>query len=222
MPRLSRTGRSKCSLLLIAALHAGILTASADILAQALTNENTQSTSRPQLKLERQLDENRAPVRDHAPTFARALSVEGTVDERLILRGDAEIRRGGTVLRGDAITYTQATDIVNVEGQARVFRDGASFTGPRLDFRVDAQTGTMPDATFTYAARQGRGDAGLVEFLGSDRARMERARFTTCGPGDNAWWVQAEAIEFDGLDETATATFGRFISKACPCLHRRF
>ena len=218
MPRLSRTGRSKCSLLLIAALHAGYLTASADTLAQAPTNENTQSTGRPQLKLERQLDENRAPVRDHAPTFARALSVEGTVDERLILRGDAEIRRGGTVLRGDTITYTQATDIVNVEGQARVFRDGASFTGPRLDFRVDAQTGTMPDATFTYAARQGRGDAGLVEFLGSDRARMERARFTTCGPGDNAWWVQAEAIEFDGLDETATATFATLYFKGLPVL----
>ena len=95
-------------------------------------------------------------------------------------------------LRGDTITYTQATDIVNVEGQARVFRDGASFAGPRLDFRVDAQTGTMPDADFTYAPRQGRGNATLIEFLGSDRARMENARFTTCGPGDNAWWVQAE------------------------------
>jgi LPS-assembly protein len=218
MPRLPGTGRSKCSLLLIATLHAGYLAASADALAQALTNEDAQSTGRPQLRLERQLDENRAPVRDRAPTFARALNVEGTVDEKLILRGDAEIRRGGTVLRGETITYTQATDIVNVEGQARVFRDGASFTGPRLDFRVDAQTGTMPDATFTYAARQGRGSAGLVEFLGSDRARMERARFTTCGPGDNAWWVQAEAIEFDGLDETATATFATLYFKGLPVL----
>ncbi len=145
------------------------------------------------------------------------------INERLILRGDAEIRRGGTVLRGDTITYTQATDIVNVEGQARVFRDGASFAGPRLDFRVDAQTGTMPDADFTYAPRQGRGDATLIEFLGSERARMENARFTTCGPGDNAWWVQAESIEFDGLDETATATFrdAVFQRDADP-LRRRF
>ena len=141
-----------------------------------------QETARPQLKLERELDENRAPVRAGAPTFARAHNIEGTIDERLILRGDAEIRRAGTVVRGETITYTQATDIVNVEGHARVFRDGASFAGPRLDFRVDAQTGTMPDADFTYAARRGRGSATLVEFLGSDRARMENARFTTCGP----------------------------------------
>ncbi len=60
--------------------------------------------------------------------------------------------------------------------------------------------------------------ATLVEFLGSDRARMERARFTTCGPGDNAWWVQAESIEFDGLDETATATFATLYFKGLPVL----
>ena len=217
-PRLPRTIRSKFPLFLISALHAGYLTTSADALAQTITNDDTQTSGRPQLKLERQLDENRAPVRDRAPTFARAQNIDGTIDEKLILRGDAEIRRGGTVLRGDTITYTQATDIVNVEGQARVFRDGAAFAGPRLDFRVDAQTGTMPDANFTYAPRRGRGEAELVEFLGSDRARMERARFTTCGPGDNAWWVQAEAIEFDGLDETATATFATLYFKGLPVL----
>lgn len=214
----TKIARSKFSLCLIPVLCAGYLTTSAEALAQAASKENTHEPGRPQLKLERQLDENRSPVRDNAPTFARAQNVEGTIDERLILRGDAEIRRGGTVLRGDTITYTQATDIVNVEGRARVFRDGASFAGPRLDFHIDAQTGTMPDANFTYAARRGRGDATLVEFLGSDRARMENARFTTCGPGDNAWWVQAEKIEFDGLDETATATFATLYFKGLPVL----
>ena len=99
-----------------------------------------------------------------------------------------------------------------------MFRDGAVFTGPRLDFRVDAQTGSMPDATFAYAPRQGRGEASLIEFLGSERARMENARFTTCGPGDNAWWVQAESIEFDGLDEIATASSATLFFKGVPIL----
>ena len=204
--------------LLVGLLCAAYLTTSVPARAQTTAKETAQETARPQLKLERQLDENRSPAREGAPTYARAQNLEGTIDERLILRGDAEIRRGGTVLRGDTITYTQATDIVNVEGQARVFRDGASFSGPRLDFRVDAQTGTMPDAAFTYAARRGRGNATLIEFLGNERARMENARFTTCGPGDNAWWVQAESIEFDGLDETATANFATLVFKGTPIL----
>jgi LPS-assembly protein len=218
MPRLPATARSKFCQSLVPLLWAGYLTTTAPCLAQTVTKELTQDTGRPQLKLERQLDENRGAIREGAPTFARAQNIEGTIDERLVLRGDAEIRRGGTVLRGDTITYTQATDIVNVEGHARAFRDGASFTGPRLDFRVDAQTGTMPDADFTYAPRRGRGNATLIEFLGSERLRMENARFTTCGPGDNAWWVQAESIEFDGLDETATANFATLFFKGVPIL----
>lgn len=217
MPRLPATAGSHSLHLLAALLYAGCLIASAPVSAQPTATPAEPATTRPQLKLERQLDEIRAP-REGGPTFARAQSIEGNVGERLILRGDSEIRRAGTVLRGDTITYTQATDIVHVEGQARLFRDGAVFTGPRLDFRVDAQTGSMPDATFTYAPRKGRGEATLIEFLGNERARMENARFTTCGPGDNAWWVQAEAIEFNGLDETATASSATLFFKGVPIL----
>jgi LPS-assembly protein len=217
MPRLQATAGSQFPYKHRPLFCAALLISCGPALSQG-TAQTAESVPRPQLKLERQLDENRAPTLDGAPTFARAQSIEGSVDERLILRGDAEIRRGGTVMRGHTITYTQATDIVNVEGHARVFRDGAAFSGPRLDFRVDAQTGSMPDASFTYAPRQGRGEASLIEFLGSERARMQNARFTTCGPGDNAWWVQAESIEFDGLDETATATFATLFFKGLPIL----
>ena len=213
MPRLQATAGSQFPHKQRPLFCAALLISCGPVLSQGTAQ--TAESAPPQLKLERQLDESRSRTRDGEPTFARAQSIEGSVGERLILRGDAEIRRGGAVMRGDTITYTQATDIVNVEGQARLFRDGAVFTGPRLDFRVDAQTGSMPDATFAYAPRQGRGEASLIEFLGSERARMENARFTTCGPGDNAWWVQAESIEFDGLDETATATFGDTVLQGC-------
>ncbi|MDQ3188653.1 MAG: LPS-assembly protein LptD [Pseudomonadota bacterium] len=216
MPRLPATARSHCLHTLAVLLSAGCLSATA--FSQVISPATDPPALRPQLKLERELGENRAATQDKAPTFARAQHIEGSAEDRLILRGDAEIRRGGTVLRGDTITYTQSTDVVNVEGHARVFRDGAVFTGPRLDFRVDAQTGAMPDASFAYAPRGGRGEATLIEFLGQERARMENARFTTCGPGDNAWWVQAESIEFDALDETATANSATLFFKGVPIL----
>jgi LPS-assembly protein len=149
-------------------------------------------------------------------TFARAERIEGTVEERLVLEGNAEVRREGTVLRGDRIIYTNATDEVNVEGHARVFREGAVFAGPRLDFKVEAQTGAMPDANFTYAARNGRGEATLIEFLGNQQARMTGARFTTCPAGDEAWWIQAEKMEVDGLEESATASSAKLYFQGVP------
>ena len=172
----------------------------------------------PRLKLERLLSEKRLLGTDAAPTFARAQRIEGTIDEKIVLEGNAEVRRGGTVLRGDRITYTQATDQVDVEGNARVFKQGGSFSGPELSFRIDAQTGAMPDAQFAYPARSGRGDATLIEFLGDQRARMENARFTTCAPGDDAWWVQAESLEVDGLDQSASASGARLYFQGVPIL----
>jgi LPS-assembly protein len=166
------------------------------------------STDSPwlKLKMERLMSESRPVSRDATRTFVRAQRIEGTVDEKIILEGNAEIRRGGTVLRGDRITYTQATDQVDVEGNARLFREGGSFSAPQMSFRIDAQTGSVADAKFVYPARNGRGQAGLVEFLSEQKARMESARFTTCAPGDDAWWVQVDAASIDGLEQSATAT----------------
>jgi len=170
------------------------------------------------LKLDQALSETRPVSRDTTPTFARAQSISGTVEEQVVLQGDAEVRRGGTVLRGDRITYTRVTDQVDVDGNARVYRDGAVFSGPELSFRIDAQTGRMPDAEFRYPVRNGRGDASLVEFLGEQRARMENARFTTCAPGDDSWWVQAEKLEVDGLEQDAVASTAKLYFQGVPIL----
>jgi LPS-assembly protein len=170
----------------------------------------------PRLRLERLLIERPAAPDERSPTFARARSIEGSPGERVVLKGEAEIRRGGTVVRGDSITYTLATDEVSVVGNARLFREGAVFTGPRLDFRVDAQIGAMPDVNFSYAPRQGRGEASLIEFLGNQRVRVEQARFTTCAPGDNAWWVQAETIEVDRFEESVNASSARLYFHGVP------
>ena len=85
------------------------------------------------LKLDRLMSEKWPVSRETTPTYARAQRIEGTVDERIVLEGNAEIRRGGTVVRGDRITYTQATDQVDVEGNARIFGRGSHLLGAIAD-----------------------------------------------------------------------------------------
>jgi LPS-assembly protein len=161
----------------------------------------------PRLKLERALGGGRAPGAAEAPTpvYARARRLEGEVDERVTLQGDAEVRRAGAVMRGDRITYTVPTDELEIEGNARVYRDGVAFFGPSLKLRVDAQTGAMPEANFSYAQRGGRGRSKLLEFLGEERVRLLDATYSTCSPDDQSWWVRANRIDIDRLDELAVA-----------------
>jgi len=158
----------------------------------------------PELKIERALGAGRAAVTVPGATYARAQRVSGEVDERIVLEGDAELRRGGTVLRGDRIDYSVPDDELTVTGAARVFRDGTIVTGPSLRLKLDAQTGSMPDASFFYAQQNGRGRCALIEFLGENKTRLSDATYTTCAPGDDSWWVKANRLEIDRAEEVAT------------------
>jgi LPS-assembly protein len=172
----------------------------------------------PRLRLERALGEGRAPAAEarDVPSFARALRLEGEVEERISLDGQAEVRSAGSVLRADRIIYTPPEASLRAIGNVRLFRDGTLFTGPEFDWQVDAQTGRMPDAEFTYAPRQARGSAGMVEILGPGRTRLTNARYTSCGPGDTSWWVQAERLEIDSNEQSAVARDGRLYFKEVP------
>ncbi|MCX7900757.1 MAG: LPS assembly protein LptD, partial [Burkholderiaceae bacterium] len=172
----------------------------------------------PLLRLERSLGVGRAAAPAPTPAFARAARLQGALQECVELIGDAEVRREGTVLRGDRIRYTVATDEVQIEGNARVFRDGTVFTGPSLRFFVDAARGEMPQASFSYAPRQGRGRAQLIEFLDRDRVRAEQAIYTACAPGDDAWWVRTNRLEIDRAEELAVARGATLYFQGVPIL----
>lgn len=157
----------------------------------------------PTLRIERALGAGTVAGAEPGATFARAQRISGAVDERVVLEGDAEVRRGGTVLRGDRIDYSVPDDEVTVTGHARVFRAGTIVTGPSLKLKIDAQIGSMPDASFLYAPQNGRGRCALVEFLGDDRMRLTDTTYTTCAPGDDSWWVKANRLDIDGNEQLA-------------------
>jgi LPS-assembly protein len=159
----------------------------------------------PRLRLERALGEGRGRPAAEGAAYVRADRVSGEIEERLTLEGSAEIRRGGTVLRGDRITYAVATDEIEAAGNVRVFREGVAVFGPSLALKIDARTGAMPDAGFTYAPHQGRGTARRIEFLEGDRLRLEDAVYTTCAPGDDSWWIQARRLTIDRDAELGVA-----------------
>jgi LPS-assembly protein len=157
------------------------------------------------LRLERALGEGHGQPAEQGAAYVRADRVSGEIEERLTLEGSAEIRRGGTVLRGDRITFTVATDEIEAAGNVRVYRDGVAVFGPSLALRIDARTGAMPEAGFTYAPHGGRGTARRIEFLEGDRLRLEDAVYTTCAPGDDSWWISARRLTLDRDGELGVA-----------------
>jgi LPS-assembly protein len=76
----------------------------------------------------------------------------------------------------------------------------------------------MPDATYQYTPRQGRGESTLIEFLSEDSIRMHAATYTNCAPGDDSWWVRAETLDIDRQEQQATGHHATLYFQGVPVL----
>lgn len=150
------------------------------------------------------LDDSSQMINEESASFVTADSME-TTDDEIILRGNAEVRRAGTVIRGDQIKYDQSTDVVDVEGNAVVIREGARFDGPKLTYQIESDAGEMQDVNYQYAARGIRGKTSSARFMNGVNTQFKNATLTTCKPGSKAWWVEADSLEMDESSQMATA-----------------
>jgi len=155
------------------------------------------------LKLERALGAHRAAAHARLPSYAKADHMQGEVDERVQMDGAVELRSSGSVIRGDSAEYMCARDEAKVHGNVRLYDRGTIFSGPDLDYQLEARTGHMPQATYSYAPRQGRGQASAIDFLSEDRYLLHNATYTNCAPGDDSWWVKAETLDIDRQKQEA-------------------
>jgi LPS-assembly protein len=155
------------------------------------------------LRLERALGAHRAAGHVKVPTYADAQRMHGEVDERVQMEGAVELRSAGVVIRGDSAEYLCASDEAKVKGNARLYDRGTLFSGPQLDYRLEARSGQMPQATYSYSPRQGRGESSLIEFLDQDHFRLHNATYTNCAPGDDAWWIKADTLDIDRQEQQA-------------------
>jgi LPS-assembly protein len=199
----------------LAATVAAILASSAaPALAQpgAPQSGAPELASRSTLRLETELREESLSDDGPRPVFARGDGITGRTGRETTLEGDAEIRRGGTVIRADRLTLYEADDEVIAIGNVRIARDGHVFTGPQLNLRLDSNQGNFASPRFYLPLTGGRGNAERVDFLGRGEVALSDATYTTCRPDDPDWYLKAGSLTLDraadeGVARNATLYF---------------
>ena len=131
------------------------------------------------------------------PVFVSGHSISGETGKVTTVAGDAELRKQGTVIKGDSITYVPLDDEVQAEGAVRISRNGDLFTGSELKLKLDARTGHFLSAEYLLANARARGSASRLDFLGPDTYRGTDATYTTCGPGNDDWFLQVGELKLD-------------------------
>ena len=180
---------------------AGLL---ATISMGAYSNAPWANSSRLQLDSVLELSPNRNLENNNAASFVQADKISGNPNGELLLRGDAEIRRGGTVLTGDKITYYHDTDQVKARGNAKISRQGASFAGPSMTFQISSRSGEMIDAQWEFAPKNIRGCARKIFFISGEKTSFRDATITTCKRGEEAWFISINEMEIDEYTKTAS------------------
>ena len=158
------------------------------------------------LKLDDQLRVGQAINDSEALTFTSSDSITGVVNRDMHLKGRAQIRRNGSVLKADEITYNPDTDIADLVGNAELSKGNTVFKGPKGQFKVDAREGEMETPSYEVRDTRGNGNAKKLTIENSDIFIFDKATYTTCTPENMDWYFTANTLEIDNEQKEMVGT----------------
>jgi LPS-assembly protein len=151
-----------------------------------------------------------AAARSQLPTFVEGDRIQGRTDLDTVVEGNAELRRGDTIIRARRLEYNQPNDLARASGDVRINKAGNVFEGPLLELQVDAFQGFFNQPRYQFLRNEAYGEAERVDFLDEKHAIIRNATYTTCkrkpGPGWMPDWIlRAASISLDEEEETGEA-----------------
>jgi len=132
------------------------------------------------------------------PTTVDAQKIEGVGDLEVSARGSAEIQHGEVTVFGEFLRYNREFGELEAQGGVRLQSGVDRFYGPSLQYNTLEETGVLESPGFLLQReRPARGSAERMEMLGRNTYRLINARFTTCQPGQDDWFLEAERLDLD-------------------------
>jgi len=149
------------------------------------------------------------PISDgNALTFTSSDTIDGVVDRDMHLKGRAQIRRNGSVLKANEVTYNPDTDVADLIGNAELSKGNVTFKGPKGQFKVDAREGAMETPTYELRDNGGNGTAKKLTIQNADVFVFDKATYTTCTPENMDWYFTADTLEIDNEQKEMVGTHG--------------
>ncbi|MEI7612901.1 MAG: lipid IV(A) palmitoyltransferase PagP [Betaproteobacteria bacterium] len=97
------------------------------------------------------------------PVFLSAYRMGGLVDREFNAEGDAELRKIGTVLTSDRLTYWPTEDEVEAEGNVRLEQGQDVITGPKMRLKMEDQVGYFEQPSYLLKRQPQPGSKAATE-----------------------------------------------------------
>jgi LPS-assembly protein len=155
---------------------------------------------------------------DDIPAYLEADTIDGDPDSKLLLKGNAQVRRIDSVLKGDTITYERPSGQVESQGSARLMRDGTLITAPEMRYNVDNESGQLGASDFWLGATGGYAKADHADIFSRSTMRLSNTTYTACDCANPSWYIKADSVDMDFEENEGVARNGVVYFKDVPIL----
>lgn len=148
------------------------------------------------------------------PLFVEADRIQGTQDREIEAFGNARLRKRGQAFHADWMRHDTPADILNAKGHVRIEQSREILEGDTLRYEMATDRGYMDNPRYTlmsapeggpigsannvrFGQTDGRGTAERLLFEGRGQYRVQTASYTTCEPGNDAWYLRANQLDID-------------------------
>jgi LPS-assembly protein len=97
------------------------------------------------------------------PIFLRSDRMGGEIDREMVAEGDAELRKIGTVVTADRLTYWPIEDEVEAEGKVRLEQGLDVVTGPKMRLKLEDQVGYFDQPFYTIKRQPAAGSQAAAD-----------------------------------------------------------
>lgn len=87
---------------------------------------------------------------DSYPSFVIADRITGQVEVQTEAFGNVELRRAGSQVYADRLTYRPLDDELEATGSVRLLQEGAEVLGPHLRMKLSEQTGSAENVSYRF------------------------------------------------------------------------
>lgn len=157
---------------------------------------------------------------EKTPLFISAMRVQGKADTYVEAEEDVELRKRGLLVNADTLRYDETQETVDAKGKVRLQTDTGVIKGPDLHYKLPDSTGFMNTPAYALGGKvAGQGVAEKLNFAGEDLYQLEKAKYSTCGIGQEAWWIHASQLELDRSTNVGTGRNAWIEFKGVPILY---
>lgn len=138
--------------------------------------------------------------------------------ETYTFTGDVFMERANQILESDFLRYHEPSNRVDVEGNVRMRQGEARLTATEGYLYVDQDRGVLDNVDFMLGP-SAHGSAQQARLRNASDSDYSRARYTTCPPGSEDWWLRSRDLKVDRDEGFATARHASLSFYGVPILY---